>query len=305
MAYMDRITQLEAFVRLVERGSFSGVAEELRVQQSTVSKWIGALEAEVGRTLIERTTRSQRVTEAGQRFYLRAQAILDEYEQAMGEARQVDRGLRGRVRVSLPTVFGRLYVVPLLTTLLQEHPELEVDMVLGDRYVNLVEDGFDLAVRVGVQVDSTMRLHPLGSTPRRVVAAPGYLERHGKPVTPRDLERHECLVHASPGAKTLWRFTRNGRSLQTTVRGRASINHSEATLMLAREGLGVAMLASWLVDPDIETGRLVSLLSDYQPPHAPFRALTPPGRHLTTRVRQTLEHLREGLAPLGQSPELT
>ena len=299
---MDRITQLEAFVRVVDRGSFSRVAEELRVQQSTVSKWIAALEEELGTTLIERTTRSQRVTEAGQRLYRRAQAIVDEYEQAMGEARQGDEGLRGRIRISLPTVFGRLFVVPLLTALLREHPELEVDMVLGDRYVNLVEEGFDVAVRVGVQVDSTMRLHPLGSTPRRVVAAPAYLERQGTPETPSDLEQHDCLVHAAPGAQTLWRFTRNGRRVQATVRGRASINHSEATLMLAREGLGVAMLASWLVDPEIEAGRLVPILSDYEAPPAPFRALTPPGRHLSRRVRRTLEHLREGLAPLGRDP---
>ena len=297
---MDRLAQLHAFVRLVERESFTEVAEELRVKQSTVSKWLAAMEVDLGTQLLDRTTRSQRVTDAGQQLYERAKTIVSLYEQTVAELREGDAVIRGRIRISLPTVFGRRYVVPLVTDLLRKHEALEVEMLLSDRYVSLVEEGYDLAVRVGVPIDSTLRSHTLGETTRKVVAAPSYLDANGIPSTPRELERHQCLVHAEPGRKTLWRFIQNGKTFRASVRGRACANHSEATLLMARRGLGICMLASWLVEDDIEAGRLVQLLEDYDPPNAPIRALTPPGSHLPRRIRLLLDYLRTGLqARLG------
>lgn len=165
-------------------------------------------------------------------------------------------------------------------------PELEIDTRLSDHYVRLVEKGYDLAIRVVVQVDSSLRLHPLAESERRVVAAPSYLSEHRVPTAPKELERHQCLVHAQPGTQTLWQFTRAEKSFRASVQGRASINHSEATLEIARAGRGICMLASWLIDKDIE---------EYAPPAAPIRALTPPGRHVPVRIRLLLEHFRQGL----------
>jgi len=296
---MDRINVLRAFTRLVEVGSFTAVADELRVKQSTVSKWLAQLEDELGVVLVDRTTRAQRVTDAGQRFYERARGVLAAWDEAVGELRaEGDDPLRGRVRLSLPVVFGRLFVVPLVVDLLEAHPELEVEMVFGDRYVRLVDEGFDCAIRVGVPVDSSLRAHVLGASDRRLVASPDYLAAHGRPRAPRDLEAHQCLLHDALGPAVVWSFRQGDQTRRASVRGRVAANHSEATQEMARRGLGVCLLASWLVDPDIAAGRLEPLLEDWAAPRASIQALTPPGRHVAAPVRGLIDHLRAGLAPV-------
>lgn len=293
---MDRMDALRAFVRLVERGSFTAVAEELRVGQSTVSKWLAALEDELGVRLLDRTTRSQRVTEAGQQFYQRAAGILDAYDSAVGEVREGQTVLRGRIRMSLPVVFGRLYVLPALSQFLRKHEEISLEMSFSDRYVNLVEEGYDLVLRLGASPDSTLREHLLGSSERRLVASPRYLSRYGVPKCPAELGEHQCLVHTGLGARTTWTLFRAGKVEKVAVQGRVYASNSEATLSLTRSGLGISMLASWLVDRELERGRLRRVLADYQLPPAPIRALTAPGRHLSPRVRALLDHLRRGIA---------
>lgn len=293
---MDRIEVLRAYVRVVERGSFTAVAEELRVKQSTVSKWMASLEEEVGLTLLERTTRAQRVSDAGQRFYERAIAIVDAYDEAVGEARQQSPELRGRIRMSLPVVFGNLFVVPQVTKFLRRHKNVHIEMVFGDRYVNLVDEGFDVSIRVGVQVDSSLRSHFLGDSERRLVASPGYVKQRGTPVTPKDLERHECLVHTGAAGQAMWSFSRGEHRHRVSVRGRVAANNSEATLQMARSGLGVCLLASWLVDTDLRSGRLIRLLENYDAPPASIRALTPPARYTPPRVRALIAYLRESFS---------
>jgi len=297
---MGELTTLRAYSRLVELESFSAVAAELRVRQSTVSKWVAALEEEIGVRLVDRTTRSLRVTEAGRRFYQRATAIVSDYEAALGEAREEASALRGRIRVSVPVVFGQRFVVPAVTVFLQQHEGIEFELVFGDRYVNLVEEGFDLAIRVGVPVDSAFRSHFLGDGRRFLVASPWYLSSYGEPRRPKDLEEHQCLVHTERGTRAAWTFRRGKRSHDVRVGGRVSANHSESTLHMAKAGLGVALLAKWLVEPDLEGGSLVPLLHEYLPPPAPVRALTPPGNFSAPRVRALIEHLRGALAPALQ-----
>ena len=290
---MDRITVFRAFARLVERGSFTAVADELRVKQSTVSKWIAGLEDELGVRLLDRTTRAQRVTDAGLRLYEHAASLVTAYDNAVADVRQADPVLRGRIRMNLPVVFGRLFVVPQVAKFLRRHKEVEIEMFFSDRYVRLVDEGFDLAIRVGVQPDSALRSHALGSSKRRLVASPGYLRAHPAPQTPRDLGKHQCLVHTAQGGGAVWTFACAGKTHRVSVRGRAMANNSEATLAMARGGLGICLLASWLVDADIRAGRLRPLLETYEPPPAPTRALTPPGRHNPPRVRALITHLRE------------
>ncbi len=294
---MDQLTALKAYSRLVELESFSAVAAELRVTQSTVSKWIAALEGEVGTRLVDRTTRSLRVTDAGRRFYQRALAIVAEYDAAVGELRAETSALRGRIRMSVPVVFGQRFIAPAVTDFLMQHELLEFDLIFGDRYVNLVEEGFDIAIRVGVPVDSTFRSHALGEGRRYLVAAPSYLQVRGEPRAPRDLEHHHCLVHTERSTRDAWTFTRGNSSHRVRVGGRVSANHSESTLHMARAGLGVALLASWLVQDDLDAGTLTPLLTEYDSPSAPVRALTPPGGDVTPRVRALIEHLRLALGP--------
>lgn len=295
---MDQLTVLRAFVRLVELETFSKTAEELHVKQSTVSKWVASLEADLGARLVDRTTRSLRVTDMGQRFYQRATALLADYESAVGEVREGADTIRGRIRMSVPVVFGQRFIVPLVTDFLLQHEHLELELLFGDRYVSLVEEGFDVAIRVGIPVDSSLRSHALGQGRRRLVAAPAYLERHGAPRTPRDLEGHQCLVHTERSTRAAWSFKKGKRTHKVAVSGRIAANHSESTLHMARAGLGIALLASWLVEGDLESGALVPLLDGYEPPAAPVRALTPPGRFVAPRVRALIDHLRKELTPL-------
>lgn len=295
---MDRLDRLRAFVRIVESGSFTAAARELHIEQSTASKWLAATEEELGVQLIDRTTRSQRATSAGQRFYEQAREILSAYDNAVAELREGESVVRGRIRLSVPVVFGRIYLVPMIADFLHKHPALEIDLVFADRYVSLVDEGFDLAVRVGVPVDSSLVTHSLGESRRRLVASPRYLRKHGTPTAPRDLRDHECLVHTNLSAPTTWRFSRGGRTHRVAVRGRVSANNSEATLALARSGLGICLLASWLVDTHIRAGRLVQLLPEYDAPAAPVRALTPPGRNLAPRVRALIDFVRERLTEI-------
>ncbi len=292
---MDRLNAMHAFVRLVEVGTFSAVADELRVKQSTVSKWLAALEDELGVRLLQRTTRSRRVTEPGARFYERARQILAAYDDITAQLQQQAPEPRGRLRVSVPVVFGRLFIVPLVAKFLRRYPGLEVELVFSDRYVNLVEDGFDVAIRVGRPVDSTLRSRRLGQTPRRLVASPGYVARSEPLQVPADLRDHPCLLHTGLSPGDVWVFEHDGRTLRAPIRGRFSANNSEALLAMARGGLGIALLASWLVDPEIRTDRLVAVLPQYRAPAAAIQALMPPGPHVHSRVRLFVDALAEAL----------
>lgn len=295
---MDPLTTLRAYSRLVELESFTAVARELHVRQSTISKWIATLENDLGVRLVDRTTRSLRVTDAGQRFYQRASMIVSDYDAAVGEIREEAAALRGRIRMSVPVVFGQRFVAPAVTDFLLQHEGVELELIFSDRYVSLVEEGYDLALRVGIPVDSALQSHALGSGGRYLVAAPSYLARHGTPREPDDLRMHQCLVHTERSTRAAWSFRRGKRKHHVRVGGRVSANHSESTLLMAKSGLGIALLTSWLVESELKCGSLIPLLKDYEPPPAPIRALTPPGRLLTPRVRALIEHLRLTLAPM-------
>ena len=299
---MDRIDAIHAFVRLVEIQSFSEVAKEIRVTQSTVSKWLAALEEELGVQLIERTTRTQRVTEAGQVLYERGKRILESYQDVRSLLQEGAPEPSGRLRISVPVVFGQRHVVPHMPKLLQRFRALEVELVFNDRYVNLVEEGFDAAIRVGIPVDSTLRARKLGVTDRVLVAAPSYLERLGAPRAPRDLQDHECLLHTGLAFGERWTFRHDGRSSSVRVHGRFSANHSDALLQMCRSGTGIALLAAWLVDADLRRGRLVSLLPGHQPPNAPIQALFAPGRFVHARLRAFLDFVEDSLRLPGESP---
>ncbi|MEM7436177.1 MAG: LysR family transcriptional regulator [Myxococcota bacterium] len=288
---MDRLDALHSFVRLVEVGSFTEVARERRVSQSTVSKQLAALEEELGAQLVDRTTRTQRLTEAGAQVYAEAQEILARYDSLGTSLEQADIEPRGRVRLSVPVVFGERHLVPHVPALLTRYPALELELAFNDRYVDLVDGGFDAAIRVGVPIDSSLRTRKLGETPRYLVASPKYLQRRGVPSTPSDLNAHACLLHT--GVRTKWALTRDGKTTQVRVRGRFAADHSAALVSMARHSMGIAMLAAWLVDEHVARGRLVPVLDAYTLPRAPIQALMPPGRFVHPRVRTVLDHFAD------------
>jgi DNA-binding transcriptional LysR family regulator len=294
---VDRLDALRLFSRLAERGSFSAAARDLKIKQSTASKWVAELEAELGASLVERTTRSVRITEDGQRLLARARDVLAAFDELSADFEERSPEPRGRVRVSVPVVFGRLFVVPAVADFLKRHAEVSVELVMNDRYVNLVDEGFDLAIRVGVPTDTSARGRKLAESRRVLVAAPAYLKSHHRPKAPDDLRRHECLVHGDANASIVWRFgTDPAKSVPVPVRGRFAANNSEAVVLMARQGLGVALLADWLVREDLKRGRLVPLLERFAAPPAPVFALSPPGRFSSATVRALTEHLATTIA---------
>lgn len=300
---MDSIDALRLFARLAERGSFSAAAKDLGIKQSTASKWIAALEERFGTRLVERTTRSVRISEAGQRLLERAQEVLAGFD-ALHATFETDQSEpRGRVRISVPVVFGRRFVVPALAAFMHRFPHVSTEIVMNDRYINLVDEGFDLAIRVGVPRDSTERGKKLADSHRILVASPTYLKAHGHPTTPADLRNHECLLHDT-SSSTIWRFgTSDGPTAPVRVRGRVAANNSEVVLLMARRGLGLALLADWLVRADLARGRLLPVLETHTTPPAPIYALRPPGRFPTTALRRLIDHLETALQSSLTGPD--
>ncbi len=292
---MDRIDALRAFVRLVETGSFTQAAKDLDVGQPTVSKWVSALEADFGVTLCERTTRSRAITDAGRALYPRAKAIVDQFERAREAAGGEAVAVGGRLSVSVPVVFGRLYVSPLLPAFARAYPDVDLRVSYDDRYVDLVAEGIQVAIRVGAAKDSTFKGVTLGESPRRLVASPAYLAEHGRPRHPKDLAAHRCLRHSLVDNAAIWQFSRGRQRINANVSGRFSSNHSETLRAMAVAGHGIALLADWLVRDDVQSGALRLVLTKFRAPDAPLRLIFPPTGQHSAPARAFTTFLKEHL----------
>ena len=288
----NKIDALRLLARVAERGSFSAAAKDLKIKQSTASKWVAELESDLRTSLVQRTTRSVHITDAGRRLLARACDVLAAFDEMMGEFEERNPEPTGRIRLSVPVVFGRLFVVPAVVDFLKRHQQVQAELIFNDRYVNLVDEGFDLAIRVGIPTDTSDRGRKLADSGRVLVASPAYLKSHGRPANPKDLKEHECLMHGDGNAAMVWHFGRpTGADVPIPVRGRLAANNSEAVLTMARSGLGIALLADWLVEADLKQGRLIPLLETFTTPPAPIYALSPPGRFSAVTVRALTDHL--------------
>ncbi len=283
---------MRAFVTVVDAGSFTAAAERLDVAKSAVSRRVSALEERLGVQLIRRTTRRLSLTESGSGFYERCTRILADLDEAESAVAQEHGELRGRLRVALPLSFGMRHMHEPICAFSREHPLVDFDLDLNDRRVDLVEEGMDVAVRIGRLPDSTLIARKLFDARTAVCAGPAYLTQFGTPDTPQDLRDHTCLVYSNLAEPDRWRYTdKNGRR-QHVVVGRGMIASSGDFLcMAAAANRGVILQPTFITHEAIATGRLVPVLTEFGWPVTPAYAVYPPTRHLSYRVRAFIDHL--------------
>jgi DNA-binding transcriptional LysR family regulator len=294
---LDDLVEMRTFVGVVEGQSFSAAARSLGATTSAVSKRIAALEGKLRTQLFHRTTRTVVTTEAGQVLYERVRRVLTELADAERDVVGLGEGLRGVLRVSAPVTFGQLHVAPLVADFLLEHRELRIELTLDDRYVNVVAERFDLAIRAGRLVDSTLIARKLASDRRVVCAAPSYLERTGVPRTPSDLAAHDCMRHALHDASATWTFDGPHGRESVVVQSSLRLNHGGAIRAAALRGLGLALLPGFTVDDDLRSGALRSVLDEYRLPPSGIYAVMPADAHTTKKVRSLVDFLARALPP--------
>jgi DNA-binding transcriptional LysR family regulator len=285
------LNEILVFTRVVQSGSFTAAAQQLGLTKSSVSRKVSELEDRIGARLLQRTTRKLSLTDVGRAYYEHCARIVAEVEEADLAVSRMQATPRGLLRVTVPLAFGLLGSV--VAEFLKRYPEVRVEIVATDRQVNLVEEGFDLAVRTGALADSTLIARPLGSVRRMLVASPAYLKRHGHPRAPEDLRQHECLVFAASPAPANWTLKWQGKAVDVTAPARLAVNDFDLLREAARSGLGIASLPEFLCTEDIARGRLRAVLPKWCTEETPVHALYPSSRHLTPKVITFVELVRE------------
>jgi DNA-binding transcriptional LysR family regulator len=286
---------METFVCVVEAGTFSAAARRLNVGQPAVSKTIALLEERLSVRLLLRSTRGLTPTEAGQAFYSRAKRAIEEAEEAELAARGAATNLTGRLRVCAAVTFARLHIVPAIGQFLEAHPELNVDLVLDDRNVDLLEEGIDIGLRIGPLEDSSMTARKIGEVPRLVVGTPAYFERAGIPTTPADLSAHQAIVYSQRGGGSTWTFRRNGSEVAVVVSGRVAITAAEGLRAAVLANLGLAVVSEWMFSPELKNGQVCSVLDDWHLPPVELWAVFPAGRMVSAKTRAFLDFLADSL----------
>ena len=289
---MDRFNALATFAKVVELGSFARAADRLSVSTSAVSRQVAELEAHLDVRLLNRTTRRLSLTEAGQAFYERCVQLLADLEETESSVRSTALEPKGTLRVTCGVTFGERYLAPAIAEFAGLHPQVSFDVDLSDRAVDLVEEGFDLAIRIGPVGNQALVSRRIGSTQFVCCASPAYLARHPAPVTPADLEQHACLGYTYAAVTSAWTFeSRDGTRHTPRLTPRHRLNNGRMLAELAAAGLGIVLEPDFIVAPEVRSGRLQRLLTDYQPPRSPIAAVYPSRRHLSAKVRSFVDFL--------------
>jgi len=296
---MDRLLAMQVFTAVVESSSFSLAARRLRLSNATVSTLIRNLEAHLGVRLMNRTTRRMHLTDDGAAYFERCRRILaqvEETETALVRSREQPHG---RLRVDLPTAFGRLYFIPALPGFLDQYPDLQVTVTLTDRRGDLIESGVDAAVRTGLLEDSTLVGRRVYDAHYVACASPQFLKRYGEPKSPRDLERFRCLGFYSLNTEQVspWRFERDGATYTHEPDGRININSADALVEAAKNGEGIMYLLDISASRALAAGELEAVLTDWTTPHQPVSVVYPQTRHLSAKVRAFADFVA-GMFPL-------
>lgn len=281
---MDRFQAMATFIRVVDTGSFSAAARQLNVGQPAVSKIVAQLESRLQTRLLTRSTHGLTPTEAGQRYYERAQAALQEADEAELAARGAGKGLSGKLRISAATTFARLHIIPHLPAFLEEHPELEVDVILDDRVIDLIAEGIDVSLRMGNLPDSGVVARKLATGGRSVIATPGYLSKKGEPGTPADLAHHEAILYNPQ--PSFWTFTQRDNVVSTSLSGRIRVSAAEGQRAAVLSHMGLCIASDWMFAEELRNGAVRKVLTSWQLPSIDLWAVFPNGRLASAKARQ-------------------
>lgn len=294
---MNRFEDLQAFVAVAESGSFTAAAERLDVAKSAVSRRIAALEERLGAQLIQRTTRRLNLTESGRSFYEHSARILSDLDEAESAVRQQHGELHGTLRVALPLSFGLRHMCRPVTDFASTHPQVRFDLDLNDRRVDLIEEGLDVALRIGHLTDSSLVARRLFTVRTVACASPEYLQRRGTPQRPEDLAAHDCLVYSNLPDPDLWVcHDSDDHRISVRVNSILRANNGDVLLAAAENGLGIVRQPTFIAGEAIRDGALVPILTDYRWPESPAYAVYPPTRHLSYRVRAFIDYLADQFA---------
>lgn len=294
---MDRLVAMETFVRVIDAGSFSGAAKQLRVGQPAVSKTIAQLEDRLGVRLLLRSTHGLTPTEAGRNFYARAKRSIEEAEEAELAARGAAAALTGRLRISAPATFGRLQIVPRLPAFFAEHPALEVDLVLEDRDVNSIAEGIDVALWIGPFPDSPLVARKIAACRRIVVGTPAYFAEHGVPRTPTDLLAHQAIIYDQRQGGQSWIFRQGSAEVAVTVDGRFRASAAEGVREAVLADLGISIGGTeWMYTPELKSGTVTVVLKDWSLPSGELWTGFPTGRQASAKARAFAAFMENQLA---------
>ena len=299
---MDKLSAMRTFVRVVESGSFSAVADELRATQSAISKQVAALERELGTKLLVRTTRSLALTEEGARYFEQVRRLVAEIAEAESSLASAEGQLRGWLRIAASVGYGRLKLMPLIHSFMATHPDVKVDLRLHDGFVDLVEQGIDVSVRIGDLPDSGLIARRIGTSHRMLMAHRDYLRLASKgvgvPVNPHDLQSHECIVYTGMANSNVWTFTAGsgaseamGTAKSVRVEGHIQTNSSEVIRSSVISGMGIGYSPTWLFESELASGEVVRVMPEWDSPQSPIHLVSPPERKHSAKVKAFFAHV--------------
>jgi len=301
---MDKLDAMQTFVRVAEAGSFTAVAEQLQVDRSAITRQIGALEKQLAAKLITRSTRSLTLTPAGAAYLEKCRLILNMVDAAESSLAEDGALVRGRVRLAVPLSFGRERLMPTLLEFMRRQPHLEMLLTLSDQRSNLIEEGLDLAIRITSDLQPGDIVRKLGACRLLTVASPAYLAEHGAPAHPEELRHHECLLYTSSSTAANWLYRIDGQPKSIAVRGRMAANNGLALLDANAAGMGISVQPDFLTEPFLQSGQVVEILTDFEPPPLGIYAVLPSNRYIPHRVAVLMDFLAKELAAMGHgAPE--
>ncbi len=297
---MDRLTEMEAFATVVDQGGFTDAARKMGISKSAVSKHVSSLETRLGARLLNRTTRRVSPTEIGLAYYDRARRVLNDAGEADALVSSMQSAPSGLLRISVATDFGVNHMSPILGDFLVDYPDITVNMVLNNRYVELISEGFDLAIRIGEMEDSSLRARKLTETTKRLIASPKYFEQFGHPEKIDDLNEHKLLHYSNQSAGNVWKLTApSGEKRQVRTQGWLTVNDGQSLLNACVSGLGIAYLPSFLYAEALAAGLVAEAMPDLPAETQGIFAVYPPGRYTQPKVRTFIDFLVEAFREKG------
>ena len=290
---MDQLSAMRAFVRVAETGSFSAAARSSDTTQATISKRVAALEEMLGVKLLIRSSREQALTEAGQGYFQHCMLILEAVDEAENTARCHSQAPRGLLRLTASVDFGRLILAPILRDFMALYPDIRIDLVLSNYYLDMIAGGIDVAIRAGHFDDSSLITKPLGSLSLCLVATPQYLATNGKPLHPSELESHECLLYSPANNPRRWYFNEAGKTMSIVVNGKFQCDDGDVIRDMVLADRGISLLPHWMIYDRLKSGELELLLEDYAMPAGDMRLVYPDRKHLPLKTRYFLDFMVE------------